>query len=310
MCTQAPRSSPFAPPSTHLIVSKRDDSGDIVFDLHCSSGSGLVDAEAFILLVGFSLSDHEAVGSSPSPLATQSTTLSEPVPVPIVPAPSTVNDSDAARARQPTSRVRAGRELRKELLKVAQLRNRHKIKDAEELFSSLDNSPREEAAVRKEKMLAQKRALDLRNCCFSMGGLSLTRRALEHFLNLHEVRLMMPNAFKQQRQEAVDAATSKLLLDTAKAFLTQIFKARSLGKMRPGAKGGRKSDEDRNAFAAALAALLPASLFENKQGRAAMRILGISYRQAKFGSRVRGELEEDWGRGWKRIKTAQHQDKV
>lgn len=190
------------------------------------------------------------------------------------------------------------------------MRNRHKIKDAEELFNSLDNTPTDADAQRKEDRLAQKRATDLRDCCFSMGGFSLTRRVLERFLSMHEVKMLLPETVQKQRQENVDAATSKLLLETAKAFLTQIFKARSSGKVRPGAKGGgRRSDEDRNAFAAALAALLPASLFENKRGRAAMRILGISYRQAKLGSRVRGELE-DWGRGWKRIKTAQHCDKV
>lgn len=129
-----------------------------------------------------------------------------------------------------------------------------------------------------------------------------------------EVRLLLPEAVRRGRQEAADAQTSKLLLDTAKAFLTKLFKAQASVADRAthqsGEKGGgRRSDENRTAFTAALAALLPADLFQNHRGRAAMRILGISYRQAKVGSRVRGELE-DWGRGWKRIKTSEHRDKV
>mmetsp|Transcript_42768 Transcript_42768/g.138731 ORF Transcript_42768/g.138731 Transcript_42768/m.138731 type:complete len:109 (-) Transcript_42768:1132-1458(-) len=45
-------------------------------------------------------------------------------------------------------------------------------------------------------------------------------------------------------------------------------------------------------------------------GRSAMRALGISYRQAKWGVAIRASLEVDRASGWKRIKTSEHKDKV
>uniref|UniRef100_A0A7S0LLH8 Uncharacterized protein n=1 Tax=Coccolithus braarudii TaxID=221442 RepID=A0A7S0LLH8_9EUKA len=57
---------------------------------------------------------------------------------------------------------------------------------------------------------------------------------------------------------------------------------------------------------AGLAQLLPASLFENRHGRSACRLLGISYRQAKLGSRLNGEALDHGG--WRRLKTCPHFD--
>lgn len=254
-----------------------------------------------MLLVGLRLSEDEGAASVPlTASATTSSTFSASSDCASRTAASSSTSS------RPTARVRAGKELHEQLLKVFRLRNRHKIKEADELFQSLDNTPMEASAIAKEDGLSRHRVRELRDCCFSLGGLSLTRRVLERFLNMPEVRMLLPEAVSQARQEAVDASTSKLLLETAKDFLTKIFKARLAGKEKG---GGRRSDENRNAFAAALAALLPADLFQNRRGRSAMRILGINYRQARMGSRVRSDLE-DWGRGWKRIKTQHHADKV
>eukprot|EP00966_Prymnesium_polylepis_P035164 817370-Prymnesium_polylepis.1 len=55
--------------------------------------------------------------------------------------------------------------------------------------------------------------------------------------------------------------------------------------------------------------MLPASLFQSRRGAAAMRLLGISYRQAKLGSSLNGEIL-DYGKGWRLIKSGEKRDKV
>mmetsp|Transcript_21367 Transcript_21367/g.50951 ORF Transcript_21367/g.50951 Transcript_21367/m.50951 type:complete len:130 (-) Transcript_21367:526-915(-) len=59
-------------------------------------------------------------------------------------------------------------------------------------------------------------------------------------------------------------------------------------------------------MAAGLAQMLPKGLFESRHGRAACRILGISYRQAKRGSQLNGEALDFGGR--RQVITAQHSD--
>jgi len=73
--------------------------------------------------------------------------------------------------------------------------------------------------------------------------------------------------------------------------------------------GGRRSDAERNAFWASVVSLMPADLIENRQGRARMRILGISYRTVKEAARMRNELE-DSGKGWVLLTTKTHFDNI
>eukprot|EP00966_Prymnesium_polylepis_P003671 84101-Prymnesium_polylepis.2 len=75
------------------------------------------------------------------------------------------------------------------------------------------------------------------------------------------------------------------------------------------ATGGRRSDTDRNAFWASAAAMLPRDIFDSRGGRAAMRILGVSYRAIKQGAAYRADME-DRGKGWKLLETAPHIDRV
>lgn len=171
-----------------------------------------------MLLVGLRLSEVEGAASAPlTASATTSSTYSASSDC----ASRTAASSSTSTCR-PTARVRAGKELHEQLLKVCsivcRLRNRHKIKEADALFQSLDNTPMEASAIAKEDGLSRHRVRELRNCCFSLGGLSLTRRVLERFINMPEVRMLLPDAVNQARQEAVDASTSKLLLETAKVF--------------------------------------------------------------------------------------------
>ena len=72
---------------------------------------------------------------------------------------------------------------------------------------------------------------------------------------------------------------------------------------------GRRSDINANAFWAAATALVPDDVFENRQGRAVMRLLNLNYRAVKKASDFRREMH-DTGRGWKYIHTAPHQDRV
>ena len=134
--------------------------------------------------------------------------------------------------------------------------------------------------------LEKLRALELRDALFSVGDLKLTQHVVARFLEMPAVRQVLPAELQKLQRQAADAETSQLLLETAKAFFTDIFALR-------GKRGrGRRSDVDRNAFAAAAAALLPADLLKNRRGRAAMRLLGLSYRQVKAGSAKRRELED------------------
>ena len=73
--------------------------------------------------------------------------------------------------------------------------------------------------------------------------------------------------------------------------------------------GGRRSDADRNAFWASAASMLPRDIFDSHGGKAAMRMLGVSYRVIKQAALYRGEME-DRGKGWKLLQTAPHSDRV
>ena len=91
---------------------------------------------------------------------------------------------------------------------------------------------------------------------------------------------------KKYEESRHDAETARVLLSVAKEFFGGLMKAK-----------GRRCDIQRNAFVAGLVALIPRDIFENRQGRAAMRLLGLSYRQVKLGSGERAVME-DCGNGF------------
>jgi hypothetical protein len=72
---------------------------------------------------------------------------------------------------------------------------------------------------------------------------------------------------------------------------------------------GRRTDLERNAFMAAAVALIPSDVFQNRKGRAMMRLLGVNYRVVKMAADLRGELE-DGSNKWKLLKTAEHADRT
>ena len=236
---------------------------------------------------------------TPTPPATPPATTAPAVAAPTA-ASATVS------APRDTKRVREGRKLREQLRELNRLRYLGKGAKAVELATELE-SARNASKVKQHNDLARQRVRELRAATFSFGGLELTREIVRRFVDSPEVKPLLTEMVLQRRRDAVDGKTARVLIAAAKSFFTELLKApRGAGAKR----GGRRTDDDRNAYAAALAALLPSDLFANRRGRAAMRLLGLtSCRQAKRGTTTRGEMEDRSG-GWKRIKTSDHFDKV
>ena len=136
---------------------------------------------------------------------------------------------------------------------------------------------------------------ELRDEAFSYGGLSLTREVMRRFVESPEVRPLLPDALQERQQRADDAEVRDLMLNTAKHFIANVYKINGGGQFGR----GRRSDVARNAMGAGLAQMLPPSLFENKHGRSACRILGISYRQAKLGVQLNVEAMDRGG--WRQV---------
>lgn len=191
--------------------------------------------------------------------------------------------------------------MRKELCAIARLFTAHKSQDAQaRLDALLASGPSEEAEVEvaREESLAKQRVRGVRDTLFEIGNISVTKRVVRRFLNIPEVRLLLPDELRQRQRVAADDAVREELVEAARRFFGNHFKTR----------GGR-SEEDRNAVAAAGAAFLPSSLFDAKHGRAAQRLLGIGYRAARRFVGIRAEIEQRGG-GWKRLKMSEHCDKV
>mmetsp|Transcript_25121 Transcript_25121/g.84672 ORF Transcript_25121/g.84672 Transcript_25121/m.84672 type:complete len:446 (+) Transcript_25121:833-2170(+) len=210
----------------------------------------------------------------------------------VAPAAPPQMPRDAAPPRKESARERKGRELRELLKRVSKLHSAHKTKEAEQLLES--------AAEGSDgsRSLAVKRAQQLRRELFTYGGLELTRSTLAEFLNLCEVKLLLPERTRKARQEMTDSKTARELLEAASSFLHGVL----------GSKG-RRSDEDRNAFWASVVSLMPRDLVNKRKVAAAMRLLKVPYRVIKQATQLRGELE-DRARGWRRITSSGHKDKV
>ena len=221
-------------------------------------------------------------------------------------ADETAPAAPAAPHRTPiklTARVQAGRALREELQRINRLQGKGRWKDAAVALEVLDGSaPATELARKREDELAKQRVRELHGELFSYGEASLTCEVLRRFIESPEVRLLLPAELQERQRAGADAKTWELLLETAKHFIATVYKIRGGGVHGR----GRRTDVARNAMAAGLAQLLPRSLFESRHGRAACRILGISYRQAKRGAQLNGEAL-DLG-GWREVTTAQHSD--
>lgn len=272
------RASPFAAPVTLVVITLRE--GAIV-QFSVPQGEGGLGAfeEVYAREAAFVPSEQPATEASAS---------------------------SAARAPQPpkiTKRKEEGASLRKELVAIARLFTAHKSTDAQARLDMLlkaapSEGGDEEQAIAREESLAKQRVRGVRDTLFEIGNISLTKRVVRRFLDTPEVRLLLPDELRQRQRVAADDAVREELVEAARRFFGNHFKTR----------GGR-SEEDRNAMAAAGAAFLPSSFFDSKHGRAAQRLLGIGYRAAKRFVGIRAEIEGR-GKGWKRLKMSEHCDKV
>ena len=207
----------------------------------------------------------------------------------------------APSAPRQTKQKTAAADLRAKLKRVVELQRSHAAgsnAQADELLAGLRAGDGKEPSIHT----IYKQSEHLRDVALGFGGYALAKRVIEQFLKMPMVQLMLPDLLREQMDDARDAQAAKELLAQAKAFFTGIFGV--------GFRGGRLSDEDRNAVAAASAAILPRDLFA-KRGRAAAasRLTGLGYRRLHRGSDARRELE-DRACGWRRVRTAGHKDKV
>ena len=158
--------------------------------------------------------------------------------------------------------MREGRKLREQLLEINRLHHQGSAAEASELASSLESAT--PADPRKVDGLARQRVRELRDTAFSFGNLELTREVVRRFIYMPEVRPLLTVEVLERRRDEFDGETARALIKAANAFFGELLKApRGEGKKH----GGRRTDDDRNAHAAALAALLPCNLFENRRGR-------------------------------------------
>jgi len=203
-------------------------------------------------------------------------------------------DADAAPTPRRHARHGIGAALRPLLRRVSELEKAGKYAKAAELLAT---APSGTSLGRKALHM---RAHQLRDTAFSIGGLDATKAAVALFIKQLEVQQLLPEQLRDRQHDAADDEVGRMMLDTAKAFFTQVF--------GPRPKGGRRDAETANALRAAAVALLPRDIFEKRHGRAAQRLLGVSYRLAKAASAERGELE-DRACGWRRV-TEVHTDAV
>ena len=193
-------------------------------------------------------------------------------------------------------RERAGRALREQIREAHRLLRLGKNTEA---AAALDRLEAEGAGADAKKhagdSVITKRAKEIRDLVFKQGHLGTTRRIVEAFLDAPEMKPLLPAHLQQTSK---DAETAKMMLQAAKAWVKGVMKTT-----------GRRSDEDRNALLAGITALMPKDLFELKRGRSAMRALGLSHAITRQAVDARQDLE-DRCRGWKRIHTSPHCDRL
>ena len=240
-----------------------------------------------------------------------------------------------------TARRREGRALREALTEIYRLENKGLMNTADDKFAALESASKgtnqsgelvptralrsadgaetqdpssgssqnpsgssEPAAGRAEMnpandrrldALAATRAREIKDMYFEVGNLELTRRVVKFVEEAPEMR-----RFQGRRERSKDAEFKQASFDAARAMFTE---QTLLGS------NGKRNTDDRNAFLAAAAALLPRDLHEKKLGGAAKRILGLQYRQQKAAVTIRANMEDSC-KGWRRLLDKPHSDRI
>jgi len=212
---------------------------------------------------------------APAPSAQPGPTPAEAQPVPV--------------AACEIARVKAGRELRETLPAVIKLQSRCKTAEADQLL--------EAARAVGGRTATDARAGELRDLTFTFGNLELTEKVISKFLDMPEVKRLLPEHVRLSQKEHADLRTATVLLEAARGFFNEHL-----------ASNGRRNETDRNAFWAGLAALIPPDIFASRRGRAAMRILHLPYRTIKKAEAVRQEVEQKGG--WTQMKAKPRSNRI
>lgn len=279
--------SPFGNRAEFTFATHEHASGSMI---RFPCGSQLAAVEAFAREVAMAM---EAI---PGGAAATSSTVAAAVDATVATAAV-----PCAPVRRQTKQVLAAADLRAKLKEVVKLQRSHAEGSTAKATAILEGLGGADPTVPSIHTV-YKASEHLRDVALGVGGYALVKRVIEQFLNMPSVKLMLPDDVRERQGKMADAKHAVELMGYAKEFFTGIFGV--------GFRGGRRSDEDRNAYAAASAAFLPRDLFA-KRGRAAAaaRLSGLGYRQLHRGSDQRRELE-DRACGWRRVRTAEHKDKV
>ena len=272
--------SPFGS-RAELAVATRDGGS---FAFQC--GSQLAETEAFSREVQLALEALPATTATAATSAAGAAAAASPATAPV---------------RRQTKQVLAAADLRAKLKEVVKEQRSHTAGSNAKAAAILEGLA---GADPKEPSMntVYKASQQLRDVALGFGGFNLAKKVLEQFLKTPAVRLCLPEDMRERQAKMADAEHAVELMGHAKEFFTSIFGV--------GFRGGRRSDEDRNAFAAASAAFCPRDLFARRgRAAAAARLSGLGYRQLHRGSDYRRELE-DSACGWKRVNTAEHKDKL
>ena len=261
--------SPFANRAEFIFSTSEHAAGSLV---RFECGSELGATEAFAREVGLAM---DAIpGAATSVTATSATIASA--------ADGHAATATSATARRQTKQVLAAVDLRAKLKQVVELQRSHAASSNSEADAILTGL--EADSTEPSMNTVYKESQQLRDVALGFGGYALAKRVIEQFIKMPMVRLLLPKILTDRQSKMADAEYAVELMGHAKGFFTGIFGV--------GFRGGRLSDEDRNAVAAASAAFTPRDLFK-KRGRAAAasRLSGQSYRQLHRGSDARRELE-------------------
>ena len=136
---------------------------------------------------------------------------------PALPARPSVQPEVAPSEIRETARIKAGRELRETLGQVIRLQSRSKVTEAEGLLEGMRS-----ASGPASDALAKKRAGEMRNLTFTFGDLALTEKVISKYLDMPEVKRLLPQHLRASQNEHADLHTAMVLLQAAREFFINV----------------------------------------------------------------------------------------
>ncbi len=217
-----------------------------------------------------------------------------PLPAPIKPT---------AEPRQRTSKLeKLGNIVKEGLLKSNSLRREHRLtKKANEAILSVISESSEGDAIKKKSVIlsCRKAARKIEDVLFSVGGAERIVSTLRYFKDRPAVREV------SGVREALNSEHSLSYYSKEEKMNALIVKSlRGFLEMFQRVGGGRRSNEDQNAYDSVMAALNNNDLTGAKLGRMLSRTLNVSHRQVKRGRALRDNMEDMDKKRWIRKTSA------